>query len=146
MKSYKVKVNGKEYDVKLISRKDGEIVFSVGGNSYVTSIESKVLPAQPTTTSAAATPPPVSTFPTASRKHESSSSNHVKAPMPGVVAKIMTSVGQQIKLGESLLTIEAMKMENQIKAPKAGVVSQILVKESEEVQANQPLIELSADA
>ena len=51
----------------------------------------------------------------------------VTSPMPGNILKILVSQGQQVKEGEVVMILEAMKMENEIVAPKAGSVAQILV-------------------
>ncbi|MGQ4277083.1 acetyl-CoA carboxylase biotin carboxyl carrier protein [Pseudidiomarina sp. E22-M8] len=59
------------------------------------------------------------------------------APAPG--ASDFVSVGQQIKAGETLCIVEAMKMMNQIEADKGGVVKQILVENGEPVEFDQPL-------
>ena len=68
--------------------------------------------------------------------------NHIKAPMPGLVLKIMIAEQQEIKGGDSVLILEAMKMENVIKSPGAGIVKSIKVKERDAVEKNQVLIEL----
>lgn len=59
------------------------------------------------------------------------------APAPG--ASDFVSVGQQVKAGETLCIVEAMKMMNQIEADKGGVVKQILVENGEPVEFDQPL-------
>ena len=52
--------------------------------------------------------------------------NDIKAPMPGMVLNILVSEGQQIKKGDSLLVLEAMKMENVLKSPTDGVIKKIV--------------------
>jgi acetyl/propionyl-CoA carboxylase alpha subunit len=66
--------------------------------------------------------------------------NDVKAPMPGLVLTIKVSEGQEIKKGDPILILEAMKMENIIKSPVDGVVKSIVVAEKQAVDKNQPLI------
>ena len=65
----------------------------------------------------------------------------LKAPMPGLILKINISVGDEVKKGDPLLILEAMKMENVIKAPCDGVVKSVLVKEKDSVEKNQILLE-----
>ena len=67
----------------------------------------------------------------------------VGAPMPGMVASIAVSVGQKVKEGETLLTLEAMKMFAAISAPGAGTISEICVKVGESVESKDLLIKLS---
>ena len=66
--------------------------------------------------------------------------NELKAPMPGMVLKVMVKEGTEVKKGDSLLVLEAMKMENNIKAMGDGIVSQIPVKAGDKVEKNQVLI------
>lgn len=68
--------------------------------------------------------------------------NDIKAPMPGMVLKILVHAGQEIKKGEPLLILEAMKMENVIKSPTDGVVEIIKVEEKEKVEKNALLLQL----
>ena len=69
--------------------------------------------------------------------------NMIRAPMPGLVLKLIAKEGQQIYAGDSLLILEAMKMENVIKSPGEGTVKFVKVKERDAVEKNQVLIELS---
>ena len=66
----------------------------------------------------------------------------VTSPMPGKILRILVKEGEQVKTGQGLVVLEAMKMENEIPAPKDGVVKRILVKEGDTVDTGQPLIEL----
>lgn len=66
-----------------------------------------------------------------------------KAPMPGLVLSIAVTEGQEVKEGEPLLILEAMKMENVIKAVADGVVNKIEVKEGAAVEKGQLLIAIA---
>ena len=66
--------------------------------------------------------------------------NEVKAPMPGLVLSIKVSENQEVKKGDAILILEAMKMENVIKSPIDGVIKQIVVSEKQAVDKNQALI------
>lgn len=66
----------------------------------------------------------------------------VNAPMPGLVLQILVAPGQEVKKGDSLIILEAMKMENIIKCAGSGVVKNILVKQKDAVEKNQVLIEM----
>lgn len=65
----------------------------------------------------------------------------VKAPMPGLIVKLMVGVGDTVKSGDALLVLEAMKMENMIKATSDAIVSQIKIKKGDSVERGQALIE-----
>ncbi len=63
----------------------------------------------------------------------------IKAMLPGVVAKILVKEGDKVKAGETIMILEAMKMENEVKSPKEGVIKQILVKEGDRVETGDIL-------
>jgi pyruvate carboxylase subunit B len=62
--------------------------------------------------------------------------------MPGRVVKILVTQGATVNAGDSLLVVEAMKMENRVQAPIAGTVAKIYVKEGDEVNPDETLIHL----
>ena len=67
--------------------------------------------------------------------------NHLAAPMPGLILEINVSEGDEIKKGDPLLVLEAMKMENVLKAEGEGVVKSLKVTKGESVEKNQVLIQ-----
>jgi len=75
-------------------------------------------------------------------KAETGNANHIGAPMPGVVASVGASVGQQVKAGDLLLTIEAMKMETGIHADRDAVVTAVHVSPGGQIDAKDLLVEL----
>jgi len=66
--------------------------------------------------------------------------NELKAPMPGLVLKVMVNEGDEVKKGDGLLILEAMKMENILKSPGAGVVKKLHVHEKDKIEKGQLLI------
>jgi biotin carboxyl carrier protein len=80
-----------------------------------------------------------------SRQRAGASEQGVKkitAPMPGKVVRILAAVGAQVEAGQSVIVIEAMKMQNELKAPKSGAVKKINVVEGAAVEAGQSLAEI----
>ena len=67
----------------------------------------------------------------------------LKAPMPGLVLSILVKEGDEIKKGDNLLVLEAMKMENIIKSPADVTIKSIKIKPSDKVEKNQVLIQFS---
>lgn len=69
--------------------------------------------------------------------------NDLKAPMPGLIVSVNVQPGDAVKKGDSLIILEAMKMENIIKAPGEGTVKGIRVAKGDRVEKNQVLIEFN---
>ena len=67
----------------------------------------------------------------------------VKAPMPGLIVRLLKNVGDTVTKGERLLIIEAMKMENELKSPIAGRIKEIHVAVGRPVDKGQVLVTLS---
>ncbi|NJW51512.1 biotin/lipoyl-containing protein [Salinimicrobium oceani] len=68
--------------------------------------------------------------------------NDIKAPMPGLILDVLVKEGDEVKAGDYLLVLEAMKMENTLTAPRDGIVKSVSVQKSQTVDKNQLLIEM----
>ena len=75
-------------------------------------------------------------------KADISNPNHIGAPMPGSIASVAVSVGQAVKAGDMLLTIEAMKMETGLHADRDATVKAVHVSPGTQIDAKDLLIEL----
>jgi biotin carboxyl carrier protein len=64
----------------------------------------------------------------------------VTAPMPGKLVKVLVKVGDEVKEGQGLVVVEAMKMENELKSPKSGKVTELYVPEGTLVEQNAKLV------
>ena len=64
---------------------------------------------------------------------------NIDSPMPGKVIKVLVKAGDEVKEGQGVIVVEAMKMENELKSPKAGVVKEIRVKEGDAVESGAKL-------
>ena len=73
-------------------------------------------------------------------KTSSSAIQDIKAPMPGLMIDIKVQEGHEVKIGDPLIILEAMKMENVIKSPREGTIKSIMVKKGQSVEKNQILI------
>jgi biotin carboxyl carrier protein len=67
--------------------------------------------------------------------------NDIKAPMPGMVLNVLVTEGQEVKKGDGLIVLEAMKMENILKSPTDGVIKKIAITKGVAVEKNQLLIQ-----
>ena len=114
---YTVKVNGKNYAVKL----EGENKATVNGKTYDINVKAGI------EQKAAAS---------------SGSGEEVKSGLPGNVLRVEVSEGDEVAEGDVLIVVEAMKMETEIKSPKAGVVQSVLVAQGDKVVSGQALVTL----
>jgi pyruvate carboxylase len=74
------------------------------------------------------------------RKAELGNDKHVGAPMPGVVSTVAVAQGQNVKAGDVLLSIEAMKMETALRAERDGSIAEVLVRPGEQIDAKDLLV------
>lgn len=70
----------------------------------------------------------------------SSKINDIKAPMPGLILSIDVNIGDEVKKGDSIMVLEAMKMENVLKSPGDGMVKEIVVSKGDSVEKNTVLV------
>jgi biotin carboxyl carrier protein len=66
----------------------------------------------------------------------------VKSPIPGRVVKVLVKHGDEVKAGQTVVVLEAMKMENELRAPRAGTVTEVRAAEGTAVEAGQELVSL----
>ena len=74
--------------------------------------------------------------------HQGSRAHTVKSAMPGFVARLLVSEGDEVEVGTPLLILEAMKMENEVRALGPGTVQKVLVAERQTVNGGDPLIQI----
>lgn len=149
MKQYKYKINGAQYDVTIDSISGNLAKVEVNGIPFEvemqgSSLVEEDLPTQTASTATVATAPataPVAeTTPAPAAKGTAGAGTPVKAPLPGVVAKVLVSVGQAVKKGDNVLVLEAMKMENNITAECDGSVTGICVAAGDSVMEGTVLL------
>lgn len=136
MKEFAFKINGAEYKCAVEEIEAGKTKVTVNGKVYEVETEApKAAPvaAKPAAVAAPA-PKPAAAAPAAGLQ--------VKSPLPGSVIKVLVSEGQAVKKGDTLLTLESMKMENAIMAEADGTVKQIAVTPGQNVMQDDLLIVL----
>ena len=139
-KEYKYTINGNEYQVAIGEIVENEAVVTVNGEEYKVAWEPEAEPEKKVVVRK-----PVAQASEENDGAESSSAavntnNAVKAPLPGVITSIEVNVGDEVKAGDTLLVLEAMKMANNIEAEKDGKVSAICVKAGQTVMEDDPLV------
>ena len=140
MKNFKFKINGKEFETTVQEGQNG-LSVTVNGKEYAVEVEQAAAAAKPVIKKIAAAAPAAT--PVAAAPKKAASAGAVTAPLPGSITKIVVSVGQAVKSGDLLLTMEAMKMENNIVADRDGSVTSILVQPGTTVQTGDALVEIA---
>lgn len=143
MKEYKYKINGNIYKVAVGDIDNGIAQVEVNGTPYKVELEKKesvkvVSAPRPSAAPRTQSGEKVITKPTAS----ASGAHQVKAPLPGVVVSISVKVGDTVKAADTVLMLEAMKMENAIHAGRDGKVASINVNNGDSVLEGSVLITL----
>ena len=121
----KVNVNGIDFDVEL------KQPISVGKQMKKVKLEKPVAaPVKAAAPGAAPVPAPV----------EAGSGAKVLAPLPGTVTEVCVKVGDAVAMGDTVVVLEAMKMQNNIEAENSGTVTSVLVSKGDTVMEGAPLI------
>ena len=142
MKEYKYTIDGNKYDVFINEVNDTTAKVTVNGKEYSVEWEKpveekpvvKVQPAaaKPVAAAAAATPAAAPATPV--------SGNAIKTPLPGVIIDVKVAVGDTVKKGQTVVVLEAMKMENNINADRDGKVTAIQVAKGDTVADGAVLV------
>ena len=129
---YKVTLNNRVYEVEV---EEGSAMLA---DEYALAAPAAPAPVAPVAAPAAApaAPAPAAAAPLAAGEA-------VKSPMPGNILKINVAQGQSVKEGDTLIVLEAMKMENDVVAPRDGTVAQIVVTKGAVVETGSPLVILA---
>lgn len=149
MKEFAFKINGVEYKCAVEQIEAGKTNVTVNGKVYTVETEAPAAPAPKPVAKPAPAPAPKPAAAPAAPKAEApkpaaapAAGVQVKSPLPGSVVKVLVSEGQAVKKGDTLLTLESMKMENAIMAEADGTVKQIAVTPGQNVMQDDLLIVL----
>jgi len=143
--SWRCRLDGREVEIDFAATQAGVLSILMEGKSYearqdASGGETSVVIGQQRFSAAVRDPRSLR-----SRTRADSAGHGVKkitAPMPGKVVRILCPAGTEVEAGESVLVIEAMKMQNELKAPKKGTIRRLMATEGAAVEAGQALAEI----
>ncbi len=143
MKTYRFKINGKDYDVAVNGIEGRNASVTVNGVDYNVEMENEVpaaaAPVAATPAAPAAPAPAASAAPAAAPK-ASGAGKDIVSPLPGVVISVDVKVGDAVKRGQKVAVIEAMKMENEILADCDGSVTAVHVSKGDSVLEDAKIV------
>ena len=157
-------INGKEFNVEITDVQGKLAKIMVNGQPYEVETEEK-LHAMPTQKAVVSRPQvqvaapvqnaqiayvaPVQAAPAAAPKAAAPAvaggSAKISAPLPGTITEVKCSVGQKVKAGDTVIILEAMKMQNNIEAECDGVIQQVLVSKGDSVLEGSPMVVIAAE-
>lgn len=138
MKEYKYKINGNVYKVTIGDIDDNIAHVEVNGTPYKVEMEkAPKVAVKPVVRPVAPAPAPT---PVARPAAAPSGKSGVKSPLPGVILDVKVNVGDTVQKGQTVVILEAMKMENNINADKDGKVTAINVSKGESVLEGTDLV------
>ncbi|MBN1924737.1 MAG: biotin/lipoyl-binding protein [Prolixibacteraceae bacterium] len=140
MKKFKFTIKGNDYEVKVNDFEENKSIIEVNGTEYCVQIHREVKQSKT---------PRLVRKPVVQKPGEGTITRKVTgqgfsvlAPLPGNIFKILVKEGDEVKKGDTVLVMEAMKMENNVLAEKEGIVKEIKVKEGQAVLQGDVLIEM----
>ena len=141
MKKFKFTIRGNDYDVEVKDYEDNIAIVEVNGTQYEVEVHQKEMKTTKTPRLVRSNVP-VERKDSKIKKSVSSRAYSLKAPLPGNIFKILKSEGDEVKKGDTIMIMEAMKMENNIQSEKDGKITSIKVKEGDAVLQNDVLAEI----
>ena len=138
MKEFKYTIDGKEYKVQIEDVEGNIADVTVNGEAFKVEMEQEAEPEKKKVVLGQSADE-AEEGETASAANVNTA-NALKAPLPGVVTEIKVAVGDEVKAGDVVVVLEAMKMANNLEAEKDGKVTAICVKTGESVMEDAPLV------
>ncbi len=146
MRKFKFNVQGQQFEIEVVNIEENIAEMLVNGQTIHVEVD-KTLP-QTKTPRLVRTPaiPSTDSSPSSLKTSHPSGpkgSGTIKSPLPGTIISIHVKQGDSVRIGQKLITLEAMKMENDIKSDKEGTISDIRVNQGDNVMEGDVLISIA---
>jgi biotin carboxyl carrier protein len=144
MKKYNFTIRGNKYDVDIIKIEDNIAEIEVNGSIYEVEIEKTLAPQSktPTLVRRRAVPTGEGDKKKTHKPTRKAGAGQIKAPLPGTILEMKVKEGDSVKTGDTVLIMEAMKMENNIKADREGTIASVKVANGDSVMEGDVLVEI----
>lgn len=143
MKKYKFTINGNIYDTNIINIEDNVAEIEINGTSYKVEVDKNIKQQKTPKLVRPKAIPSTDSHPSVAKTSSPSApkgTGSIKSPLPGTILDIFVREGDEVKMGQKLLLLEAMKMENNIEADKAGKIISIKKNKGDAVMEGDILI------
>ena len=143
MKKFKFTIHGNAYEVEILGFEENIAKVEVNGTLYDVEVHRDLKMSKTPTLVRAEVPAPVGKEKRIPKSPSVTTNMSVRSPLPGTISKVVVKEGDTVKIGQLILTMEAMKMENNILAERDGTVRAIHVKPGDNVLQNDILVDIA---
>ena len=143
MNKFEYKVQGVDYEVEIEEMEGNIAKVSVNGIPFEVELKQPINPAKAITRPKVVAPAPAAAAPVArpaAPAAPAGAGSPVKAPLPGTISSVNVKVGDKVNVGDTVVVLEAMKMQNNIEAENSGTVTSILANQGDSVMEGATLI------
>ena len=143
MKKFTFTINGNQYETEVLSVEENIAEIEVNGTLYKVEVDKSMKTTKTPKLVRQVAVPSTDIHPSVAKTSSPAGpkgAGSIKSPLPGVILDVFVREGDEVKMGQKLLMLEAMKMENNIEADKAGKVVQILKGKGDSVMEGDVLI------
>ena len=140
MKNFKFKINGSEYSVDINEVEGQEIKLDVNGTPYKVTVDKEMKQKQVVVKTSTASK--ISAAPTGvvQQSKPAAAGSKVTTPLPGTILDVFVAVGDKVKAGQTVVLLEAMKMENNIETDVEGTVTEVRVRKGDSVLEGDTMV------
>ena len=144
MNKYQYKVQGVDYDVEIVNVEGNIAQVNVNGITFEVELKQPINPATMPHKPVVTPPQPAATAPVSQPEKQATNvptgGTKVTGPLPGTITEVKVKVGDTVKDGDTVIVLEAMKMQNNIEAECNGTVTAVLVNKGDTVMEGDALI------
>ncbi|WP_163713963.1 acetyl-CoA carboxylase biotin carboxyl carrier protein [Mangrovibacterium lignilyticum] len=143
MKKYKFTINGNKYDAEILNIEDNIAEIEINGTSYTVELDKEIKSSKTPKLVRQRAVPSTDAHPSVAKTSSPSApkgGGNIKSPLPGTILEIYVKEGDEVKRGDKVLMLEAMKMENNIEADKDGKIITIHKQKGDSVMEGDILI------